>query len=179
MIPIPILNQFQNELLAVDGNLFQIKIEMVPFHQIDNAIKWKLLQEHHDDKKAQIGLELMDIPEQKQLEQLAICRYGGMDNKPDFDKNSTNHEWFDCGKRGQCPGEGLVCKSIKTILGSISPRQIQYLQFAVKGLTDLQIAEEMGIAHSTICSYRTHCQQVLGLENKVALVAWAISKNIG
>jgi len=179
MIPIPILKKYQDELVSINDNLYQIKIEFVPFSDINKELKCKLMQEYHNDKKAQLGLELMQIPTKKRLEQYGICLYGGLDDQPDFSKDETNKEWFNCGKRGSCPGEGLVCKSIKTILGYISPRQIQYLEFAVKGLTDMQIAEEMGVSHATICSHRVHCQQVLKLDNKVALVAWAKSKNIG
>ena len=178
MIPFPLLEKMKKELVAIDGKLFQIEINLLEFHQIDVNVKLNLLSQFLLDKKAQAGLELMNIPIENQLEQFGICHFGGMDDKPDFDTDVINPEWFDCGRRGKCPGEGLVCKSIITPLGRISPRMIQYITLAAKGWYDNDIAEKMGVSSTTVSSYRVHCLAVLELENKSALVAWAKDKNI-
>lgn len=173
------LNQFQNELVEQNGKLYQIKIEFLEFNQIENHIKLKLVKELTTDKNASRGLLLMNVPENHQIEQFGICRYGGFDKQPDFDGDNTNHEWYNCGKRGHCPGEGLVCKSMKAEFGLISPRMIQYLGFATQGLTDEGIAVEMGIKVTTVRTLKKRCLEATGLANKTSLVAFSKDKNIG
>lgn len=178
MIDLSKIQKINKELVAKDGRLLQVEVNLLEFHQIDIDVKLKLLDSYLADKKAQAGLELMGVDISKRLEQFGICQYGGMDELPDFTPTQTNQEWFDCGHRGKCPGEGLVCKSIITPLGRISPRMIQYITLAAKGWYDNDIAEKMGVSSTTVSSYRVHCLAVLELENKSALVAWAKDKNI-
>ena len=172
------LKRFQNELVEFNGKLCQIKIELVPFHKIDTDVKIRLLEEYVADDKANLGMELMKIDEKDQIEKFGMCRYGGLDDLPDFDKDKTNHEWYNCGHRGHCPGEGLVCKSMQAKYGKISPRMIQYLSFIVKGLTDEEIANKMGLKPSTTRTLKKRCLDATGLPNKSALIAFAKDKNI-
>lgn len=172
------LNQFNNELVELDGELFQIQFKLLPFYHMDKSVIFKLLDEYKADKKAQTGMELMHIPEDKQLEQFGMCRYGGLDNQADFEGEKTHPEWHDCGRRGHCPGEGLVCKSMRLPGGLISPRMIQFLQLLCNGLSDQDIADEMGIALTSARTLKARCLIATGCPTKSALTAWAKDKNI-
>lgn len=175
---IPFLKKYQNELVEMNGKLYQIKIQLLEYHEIDNHVKIRLLDELLADKKAVDGLELMKVPENKSLEQFGICRYGGLDDKPDFDGEESNHEWFNCGRRGHCPGEGLVCKSMKAEFGLLSPRLIQYLGFIAQGKSDPEIADEMGVGINTVHNIRERAKISTGLSSKPALAAFAVQKNM-
>lgn len=172
------LSSFNNEMVEIDGKLYQLKCELLPFFDMDKKVIHKLHDEFIKDKKASLGMELMKIPIENQLEQYGMCNYGGFDNQPDIIGDETHAELYDCGKRGQCPGEGLVCKSMKTEYGLLSPKCIKYLQYACLGLKEKEIAIEMGIAVTTAQTYKERCMLAANVSSKPALVSWAKDKNI-
>lgn len=172
------MDQYSNKLVELDGQLFEIKFKLIPFSDIKDHIINKLKYEFFGDQKIKMGLLLMKIPTKKHLEQFAICRYGGLDNQPDFEGDIVNHEWLDCGVRGHCPGEGLVCKSMKTKNGLIAPRLIQYMQLLCLGLTDKEIANHMNVAISTAKTFKARCMDTTECRTKSELTAWAKDRGI-
>jgi DNA-binding CsgD family transcriptional regulator len=172
------LNQYNNELVELDGKLFQIKFELLTFYDMDRKIIHKLKDEFLADKNAQTGMELMKVPEIKQLEQFGMCRYGGLDNQPDFEGDIVHPEWHDCGRRGNCPGEGLVCKSMKVKNGLLSPRLIQYLQLLCQGMTDQEIADHLNVAITTAKTFKARCMDATDCRTKTELTAWAKDRGI-
>jgi DNA-binding CsgD family transcriptional regulator len=172
------INRFNNELVELDNKLYQIKLSLIPFSDMDKSIKSKLVNLYASDTKAMNGLMLMKVPFSDHIEQFGICRFGGLDNQIDIEGNNMNPEWFDCGRRGNCPGEGLVCKSIKTENGLIAPRLIQYMQLLCLGLTDKEIANHMNVAISTAKTFKARCMDATECRTKSELTAWAKDRGI-
>jgi DNA-binding CsgD family transcriptional regulator len=178
MIP-DFLKKVNNEFIEDDGQLKMIKVEYINFEDFPYQIVKKFEVDLSVDKKAQDGLKLMRIKPDKQLEQYAICLHGGLDDLPDIDeKGKTTFEFFDCGKRGHCPGEGLVCKNMVCENGTLSPRLIKYLTYTALDMHDKDIAEAMGVKLSTIATFRKRAQGAIGVNSKSALAAFTIRKNL-
>ncbi|MBN2747422.1 MAG: hypothetical protein JXR34_11910 [Bacteroidales bacterium] len=178
MIP-EYLKKANHEFVDDNGRLKMIKIDFLEFENFPYSIVKKFNDSLQADKKAQLGLELMKTPEDFKLEQYAICLHGGLDDMPDIDENGeTTFEFFDCGKRGHCPGEGLVCKNMLCQFGTLSPRLIQYLSYTPKDMHDKDIADEMGVKLTTISTFRKRSQDAIGVNSKAALAAFAIQKNL-
>lgn len=178
MIP-DYLKKANKEFIEENGDLFMIKIDFIAFENFPYSIVRQFETQLAADSKARLGLELMKIAPEKKLEQFAICLHGGLDDMPDIDESGeTTFEFFDCGKRGHCPGEGLVCKSMVCEFGVLSPRLIQYLGYCAKDMPDKDIAEAMNVQLTTIATFRKRAQDAIGVNSKPALAAFAIRKNI-
>lgn len=61
---------------------------------------------------------------------------------------------------------------------NITPRELQTLEFIVKGKTDHEIANELQVTHHTINAYRKSLLHKLKANNVASLVRIAIERNI-
>lgn len=55
----------------------------------------------------------------------------------------------------------------------LSDRELELVRFLIVGLSDKQIAEQLGIAWTTVHSHRLHIMRKLGLHKSIELVHWA------
>jgi DNA-binding CsgD family transcriptional regulator len=126
------------------------------------------------DKKSQEGLRLMKVPDNKKLEQHIRCKFGGSDNIADLslDGQSTP-DLPHCTKRLTCPGFGKCCKKPEFNNGKLSYRQIQITSLIQKGLSDNQIALELGVKPNTIRTQRVNIERIMGVGSKPQIAAIA------
>lgn len=59
---------------------------------------------------------------------------------------------------------------------SLSPRETEVVQLLVRGLTNRQIAERLGIGERTVDSHVDHVRDKLGLRTRVQIAAWATTQ---
>lgn len=180
------LRNSDNELVVIDGKLFQLKIEYISADNFNHDLIAFLKRQLAEDSDAQEGLIKMHRTAED-WEQFGICRYGGFDNKPDFniDSGETTHDFYDCPLRGSCPGEGLVCKSIicgidevtgDTII--INAAEIRVLKLMSQDLTDIMIADKLDISEHTVRKHLANLRLKLNMHSKQALTRWAMERGI-
>lgn len=116
MIPGLIPSDLNVELFADPaqfGKCFFIRAgQTKTFNELTSKLLITLSLEYEMDKKAQKALVKMGISEDQRLEQYNYCNRGRLDGIADIPvTGKLTHEYVDCGRRGQCIGEGIVCKN--------------------------------------------------------------------
>ena len=56
----------------------------------------------------------------------------------------------------------------------LTPRQREIMVLMVKGLTNAQIADRLGISYGTVINHLGVVRRKLGLRNRVQIAAWAV-----
>lgn len=115
MIPGLIPSDLNVELFADPaqfGKCFFVRAgQTKTFNELPVRLLIVLSLEYEMDKKAQKALAKMGIPEDQKLEQYNYCNRGRLDGVADISTTGKlTHEYVDCGRRGRCIGEGIVCK---------------------------------------------------------------------
>lgn len=115
MIPGLIPSDLNVELFADPaqfGKCFFVRAgQTKTFNELHSNLLVTLSLEYEMDKKAQKVLAKMGIPENERLEQYNYCNRGRLDGVADIPvTGKLTHEYVDCGRRGRCIGEGIVCK---------------------------------------------------------------------
>lgn len=149
--------------------LYQGKVHLydeIPAHIMD-AVEADMMAH----PKALEALAKWDITDaDAQIRQYIYCRFGGFDGNPDISSDGKAHhrEYFNCGKRGECPFEGKLCPSLKVANGELSKREIDVLRLIGLGRMDKEICEELGIALDTLRSHKDNIKLKTGQERKTA-----------
>lgn len=79
------------------------------------------------------------------LEQYVKCNFGNFDGQPDMSEDGiTVAECWDCGKRGNCPGEGRVCSRLAGKNGILTKRETEIFFEIIDGKLDKEIATISG-----------------------------------
>ncbi|HEK1766271.1 TPA: response regulator transcription factor [Pseudomonas putida] len=65
------------------------------------------------------------------------------------------------------------------LLAQLSDREITVLKMLARGMSNLDIADELIISHKTVSTYRVRLQRKLGVTNLIALVELAKRNNLG
>ncbi len=133
------------------------------------------------NKKAMKCLVEMKLKRREQkLRQYIICQFGGFDGEPDInDKGEINYtEYFDCGLRGSCPYEGKLCATIKVANGYLTKQELNVLKLVAIAKMNKEIAHMLNISEETVSTHNQNIQRKLGVDNKIDMASFAISKNI-
>ena len=59
------------------------------------------------------------------------------------------------------------------------PKEHEVMGWVVKGLTNQQIAEEMGITRYAVTAHLQHVFVVMGFETRVSAVMWYVRERVG
>ena len=138
---------------------------------------WKELKE---DKPAYMALELAGLKTKRQkLEKYTVCRFGGLDKVPDVvDGHLTPSEYFDCGYRGNCPMEGIVCKSIVYRGHVLTPADMKMIRHLASEDTIPVIAEKMQMCVNSFETHKKELFEKLGVLSRARLIAVAFIHNL-
>jgi len=116
---------------------------------------------------------------QSELQQFTMCNYGGLDNAADFNKGSIpEKEYWNCGKRGKCKGELIVCKPHCIVKNNISLREIEIIKLISHGLQDNEMAIQLNLADSTITTHVRNIRKKLKVNNRGEIIRFAFNYNI-
>lgn len=132
-----------------------------------------------NDTRAQDGLTLMGIHNPvERLRTYASCRYGALNDTPDFGSTSKDDEMINCNCKHTCKGYGLVCRKKFSFHGEkLSSREVEVGFEIAKGLTVEQIALAKFVAPITIHSTLLHIKQKLQLSNRSAVASFFTRQN--
>lgn len=116
-----------------------------PFNELPYEVKADLSLEMELDTKAVKVLQKMGISENNLLEQYNYCNRGKLDGVTDITTSGKlTHEYVDCGRRGKCIGEGIVCKPVVIEGKKITYRETECLRLLGSAKRDKQIKVDMG-----------------------------------
>lgn len=105
--------------------------------------------------------------ELKRLTQFGSCRFGGLDFQPDInDGKMQDGEYSFCSARGNCPGEGILCKSPKFRGVELSFQEINLLKLLAGKDTNEVIAEKMQLPLGSLHPVKKKIYQKFNIQTK-------------
>jgi hypothetical protein len=108
----------------------------------------------------------------QQLEKFAECKFGGFDLTADFkDGKFSDAEYHECGFRGECPMEGIVCGFFRVNDHIITPFDIQMIKLLATEDTLPVIAEKLGVCMNTFELKKKKLYEKLCVFSRARLVA--------
>lgn len=141
------------------------------FHELPAQVIPALYRECFADREAVKALDEMGIPAEEKVEHYNFCNRGALNEVPDINgigKRTT--EYFNCGRRGKCVGEGRVCKL--TIHGTkFTPRELECIRLNNAGNDYRQIKAEMGFKSKTaVNSLMARCRLKLDAKDRTEML---------
>lgn len=107
------------------------------------------------------------------------CRYGNLDPSPDITvEGFSRAEYRDCGRRGECKHEGILCEKIQAPNGRFTSRELQVIQLLSEDLPNKLIADEMGVSIITVNTHIQNIHHKIGSHSKAGIVAYAARNNL-
>lgn len=131
------------------------------------------------DPDANLCLDCMDLSDPvERLRQFVLCRFSSFDLVADITEGGhMNPEFTLCDKRGKCPYEGTLCRSLAEKC-KLSSREIEVVRFINQDLPNKMIAEEMGISVNTVSTHVQSIQAKTGVHSKYGILSWAYKYGI-
>lgn len=162
----------QNELFCITAG--------VTYKWLDTPddVKDRVYKIFINDVKAYAAMSRWGKEGDEALKQYVICRFGSFSESADIEKNAVENEYYDCGKKGECPYEGKICKTIKAPYGVISPGELKVLILLCEDMSDKQIASAMNLSRATISDrVRSLCSKI-GEATRTGVAVWAVKHGI-
>lgn len=121
------------------------------FGELPLQTLYDLHDELLSDTRALKGMRLMGVTgDDEMLEHYNYCNRGRLDKIPDITASGKKtKEFFDCGRRGTCPGRGEVCSELCINGSRITHREFECMRLIGVGLTYKRITIEMGFRRET------------------------------
>jgi DNA-binding CsgD family transcriptional regulator len=117
--------------------------------------------------------------ERSRLEKFAECRFGGFDLNADYkDGVLAESEYHECGFRGNCDMEGIVCNFFKVKGQIISPFEIQMIKHLASDDKLTLIAQKMKVSINTFEIKKQRLFEKLEVMSRPRLVAYAFELQI-
>jgi DNA-binding CsgD family transcriptional regulator len=113
-----------------------------------------------------------------QLEKFAECRFGGLDFTPDISESEIQDgEYWDCPLRGNCKGEGIVCKNLSFQGQVLTVFEIKMMRLVATNYTNEVIAELLEISFGQLHKLKQALYQKLNVQTKqeVTLIAGSLN----
>lgn len=113
------------------------------------------------------------------LIQYVKCNFGNFDCIPDMDKDGTVFpECWDCGRRGECPGEGKICGRIKGPNGVLEKAETEVFFLLVAGRSHKEIADLRGKHIQTIEGQLRDIRGKLGCHSSIEVMNYAMKRKL-
>jgi DNA-binding NarL/FixJ family response regulator len=115
----------------------------------------------------------------QEIEQYSKCNFGGFDNSADYHLNlSPEKEYWNCGNRGKCRAENIVCKPNCVHDYNLSMREVEIIQLISHGLQDKEIADKLDLAVTTVPTHVRNIREKLKVNNRGEIIRFAFSNKI-
>jgi DNA-binding CsgD family transcriptional regulator len=113
------------------------------------------------------------------LEQYVKCNFGNFDAEPDVTRDGLIiKECWDCGVRGECPGEGKVCKRLQGKEGMLTGAETSIFFLVIEGKLDKEISGIMEITIPTVETHLKHIREKLAVNNRIEIMGWAMKRKL-
>lgn len=115
----------------------------------------------------------------EQLQKIISCRFGGFDSVSDIQNLSVNQsEYFDCGNRGNCSMEGIVCSFPEYNNHVLTPFDLKIIKLLSTELTLPAIADELKVCNNTLDNKKKILFEKFKVLSRPRLVALAFENNL-
>lgn len=150
--------------------------QIINFENISPYLYRKVNEVMHADRQAlQILKQWFPHSETEQLKKFVSCRFGGLDYRADFDKDNAPQcgEYVECHLRGNCIGEGIVCKSVQANGKELNLQEIQLLRLISTPKTNESISDMLGIPLGTFHKIKKNLYRKLAIQTKQEALSFA------
>ncbi len=106
-------------------------------------------------------------------EAFVACRYGTLDDVPDWKDGKLVADFPMCDNMKDCPAFGKVCKQPEGPCGKLSRTQYLIAIEVAKGKLDKEIAFEFGIELPTVRTHLGRIREKLNVNNRIEIALWA------
>lgn len=159
------------------GKVFAIsKGNTIPFEKLDPEKRSQIFEMLLNDSIAM--QDLKHLSQDKAIEQFAFCVFGAADSNPDFDSegNLKEADNFICSENCKC----LRWHSKKITIDGVelTQRQLEIAQLLATDMCDKQIADKLGICHSTLDTHKKTLFEKCNVNSKTSLVIRLIEQKI-
>jgi hypothetical protein len=113
-----------------------------------------------------------------QIKKFASCRFGGLDHTPDFGEDQQCGEYWECPNRGNCAGEGVVCKLPVYNSKRLSYKDIKLIKLLTTVSTNEVIAIELSMPLGSFHLAKKRLYEKLGVMTKQEITRVAVALNI-
>ena len=184
-IPAGLVNKLA-ELFSVNGSLKGIfNGEVLPFKDLPHIIKMYFSTLYDKARHKNIDCEIILVTHFKcftyesEVEQYIKCNFGGFDNSPDFEINQNpKKEYWNCGHRGKCIAEGIVCRPNCIHDNDLQPREIEIIKHIAEGKPSKEIAQDLKISITTVRTHEQNIHQKLKCNTRGEIIKFAFKNNI-
>lgn len=162
------------ELFSANGKMMGTHSGTVKsFFELPQQFISVLTQKMHSNPSTILALDLAGYKtNESKLEKFAECNYSGFDFVADFKEgNLSQSEFHECGYRGQCPMEGIVCGFFKAKGNIITPFEIQMIHLLATEDTLPVIAEKLKVCMTTLEVKKQKLYEKLGVLSRPYLVS--------
>ena len=169
------------EMFQDGGQLLTITNGTVkPFRELSFYYIQIIREAIQKDQSANYELHRMHPDsEMKRVEQFAICNFSGLDYVPDIQNGVLQEgEYWACPKRGHCPGEGKICKSLKYNGKALSPVEINIIKLLTTDITNEAMASDLLLPFGTFHLVKKKLYEKLGVATKQEITIIALQLNI-
>lgn len=139
-----------------------------------------LTEDLNSNPAAVLALELSGYKTAtEKLEKYTGCRYGGFDSAPDvINGQLAAAEYHECGYRGSCPMEGIVCSSPRINGRVLSPFETEMIKHLASEDIIPVMAEKMAVSVTTFEERKKLLFEKFNVLTRTGLVAEAFRNNL-
>jgi len=167
------------EYFAVDGEVFFIKNkEIHPFADLPCGDALALRRDLESCNIVLKAIEKYITDPVEQLKQFAACRYGKLNETPDFINGRTNDCETQCNScAATCRFEHKLCVRPNAKYGQPTNREIEIAKL-VAGNTNKEIANRLNISVNTVVTHIAHLLEKIGCHERTSIVSWTHNCNL-
>jgi DNA-binding CsgD family transcriptional regulator len=170
------------EIYLHKGNLRVISNgRILPFELLSEEIREAFVQSMLANKAALISLKNdfgLEDPE-AMLIQYVKCNFGNFDGVADMDEDGMiAQECWNCGRRGECPGEGKVCSRLQGPKGLLTKRETEIFFLLIDGKSHKMIADHFGTHIQTIQTQLKDIREKLDCHSSIEVMGFAMKRKM-
>lgn len=111
-------------------------------------------------------------------EAFVACRYGSLDDVPDWNEGKLTPDCPVCDRMNDCPAFGKVCIQPEGPGGKLTRTQYLIVIEVAKGKLDKEIALDFEIELPTVRTHLGRIREKLNVNNRIEIALWAQKRSI-
>lgn len=162
------------ELFSAGGKMMGTHSGVVKtFFELPKQFRLILNDKMHSNPSTILALEMAGFrTNETKLEKYAECNYSGFDFVADFKEGYLSEaEYHECGFRGNCVMEGIVCGFFKVNGNIITPFEISMIKLLATEDKISLIQEKLKVSKNTLDLKKQKLFEKLGVYSRARLVA--------
>lgn len=169
------------EFFNYEGNFMAfISGKPTPYKDFPENIKKLIADDLEQNPAANLALEFSGFTtDDQKTEKYGSCKFGGMDSIPDVVNNKLNQkEYHDCGFRGKCAMEGIVCSTVQHNGKALTPFELKLIRLLGTEMTLPVIAEELKVSDNTLDTKKKELFEIFNVQSRPRLVMLASTNHL-